>query len=310
MGLAQAGDTIKLAAWATTATSGISGKSFASDLTITSADPTHAAVFGSLSIQSSSGVHVDDVNITYVPTTATLSFSSAVQISASHGITITGGVIVGGPAVNGVPQNATLAQLDADVTGNVIGLPSARAMTIYASSDVTIHGTDISQFDRGVILQDATQTTLDDNNIHDLRRTAISGTGDNLTITNNNLHDAHPWRWGDTAGGGDHADFIALCYRQRPDPGRQQHRHHRQHHAPGRRRQHPGHVDGGQRHRRLHQCEPSAATPSSWATTRASCCGDVVGGTVANNDPGRAQPAASQSPLHHPAVGEGRQTSR
>ena len=205
LSMAQDGDVISLSAGSYGDVS-ISGKAFASDVTITSADPAHAAVITSLDIEASSGIHLNNLNVSYAPTTSTMSFSSAVMINGSHGITITGGVMVGGDALNGVAQTAT-AQ---DATGNVLGLPTGRGITIQNSANVNVSGTDISHFDRGVILVDATTTTLDGNNIHDLRRTAIAGTGNNLTIENNNLHDAHPWKFGDTAGQGDHADFIAL----------------------------------------------------------------------------------------------------
>jgi hypothetical protein len=202
---AQAGDVISLSAGSYGDVS-ISGKNFASDVTITSADPAHAAVLSSLDIEKSSGIHLDDVNVHFTPTAATMSWSAAVTINGSHGITITGGVMTGGPAVNGVAQTAT-AQ---DATGNVQGLPAGYAVSIASSSGVTVSGTDISQFDRGVILHKADTVTIQDNDIHDLRRTAIAGDGGNLTIEGNSLHDAHPWRWGETANGGDHADFIAL----------------------------------------------------------------------------------------------------
>ncbi|MGZ6015335.1 MAG: right-handed parallel beta-helix repeat-containing protein [Phenylobacterium sp.] len=202
---AHAGDVISLSAGNYGDVS-ISGKTFASDVTITSSDPAHAAVLRSLDIENSAGIHLNDINVAYTPTASTMSFSSAVMINNSHAITVTGGVMVGGNAVNGVAQTAT-AQ---DATGNVIGLPAGRAITIQNSANVNVSGTDISHFDRGIVLADATTTTLDGNDIHDLRRTAILGTGNNLTIENNNLHDAHPWRFGDPADGGDHADFIAL----------------------------------------------------------------------------------------------------
>jgi Ca2+-binding RTX toxin-like protein len=32
----------------------------------------------------------------------------------------------------------------------------------------------------------------------------------NTTIDSNHVHDSNPWRWGDTANNGDHADFLAL----------------------------------------------------------------------------------------------------
>jgi hypothetical protein len=202
---AHAGDVISLSAGNYGDVS-ISGKTFASDLTITSADPAHAAMIRSLDVENSAGIHLNNLNVNFTPTAATMSYTSAVTINGSHGITITGGVMTGGVALNGVAQTAT-AQ---DATGNVIGLATGRAITIQNSSGVKVSGTNISHFDRGVILVDSTATTLDGNNIHDLRRTAIAGTGNNLTIENNNLHDAHPWKFGDTASQGDHADFIAL----------------------------------------------------------------------------------------------------
>jgi Ca2+-binding RTX toxin-like protein len=205
LALAQGGDVIRLLAGVYGDVS-ISGKNFASDVTITSADPSHAAVLSSLNISSSSGIHLNGVNVAYTPTAATMSWSSAVMINASHGITITGGVMVGGDAVNGVAQTATAL----DRTGNVLGLPAGRAITIQNSSGVTVSGTDISHFDRGIELFKADTVTLNGNDIHDLRQTAILGGGSNLTIENNNLHDSHPWKLGDVASQGDHADFIAL----------------------------------------------------------------------------------------------------
>jgi Ca2+-binding RTX toxin-like protein len=202
--LAHAGDVISLS-FGNYGDVSISGKNFASDVTITSADPAHAAVVSSLSIVNSSGIHLDDVNVQFTPTAATVSWSAAVTIDRSHGITITGGVMTGGPAVNGVAQTATAY----DATGNVRGLPAGFGIAIKSSSGVTVSGTDISQFDRGVGLDKAETVTIQDNDIHDLRRTAIAGTGGNLTIEGNYLHDSRPWGWGGPTEL-DHGDFIAL----------------------------------------------------------------------------------------------------
>ena len=165
LSLAHAGDTISLAAGNYGDVS-ISNKNFSSDVIISSADPTHAAVFTSLSIESSSDIHLDHVNISYTPTASTMSWSSAVMVDSSHGITISGSVMTGGPAVNGVSQTSTTT----DYTDNVIGLWAGRAITVANSSAVTVSGSEILHFDRGLVLTDATSTTISGNNIHEDRK--------------------------------------------------------------------------------------------------------------------------------------------
>ena len=182
----------------------LTGKVFAESLTIKSADSNNPASFGSLTIKGSENIVVSGVNVDFVPTAATMSFSSAVLIDHSKGITFERGLIEGGPAVSGVAIDATTV----DSTGNVIGLPTGRGITIQGSSNVTITQSDISQFLRGIAIGDSEKITISDNEIHHLRKTAIVGGADDLVIEGNYLHSASPWKLG--TAGGDHADFIAL----------------------------------------------------------------------------------------------------
>ena len=69
---AHAGDTISLSAGDYGDVS-ILSKAFATDVTITSADPLHHAVFDSLSISRSSGIHVDGVDVHFTPDATTMS---------------------------------------------------------------------------------------------------------------------------------------------------------------------------------------------------------------------------------------------
>lgn len=203
LSVARGGDMIRLASGNYGDVS-ISGKIFASDVTITSKDPAHAATFNTLTVKGSSNIDFVGVDVEFKPTMATVSFSSAVMIDGSKGIEFTGGTVHGGPSVNGVAATSTTG----DATGNVLGQPTGRGFTIQNSSDVTIEHTDLSAFDRGIVLVTSNGVNITHNEIHDLRRSGIVGAANDLKIEDNHMSSAHPWRWGQTNG--DHADFIAL----------------------------------------------------------------------------------------------------
>lgn len=182
----------------------INSKVFSSDITITSVDEGNPAVFHSLSVRGSENIVIQNIDVNFTATASTASFSSAVMVDKSSGITFLDGNIKGSAAITGVSANAT--QLDA--SGNVIGYPAGRGMTIQNSSDVTVQGSDISNLHRGVIVTNSGGVEIKGNEIHHLRASAIVGGGDDLVIEGNYLHSANPWRIGEP--GGDHADFIAL----------------------------------------------------------------------------------------------------
>lgn len=203
MSVARPGDTILLG-------SGnygdvlISSKSFSDSITIKSMDADNPAVFHSLNIKASTGIDFQGVVVDFTPTASTLSFSSAVNIEKSSDISFSDGLIKGGPAINGVPMTATAL----DSTGNVIGLPTGRGITIIGSSKVAVENTEITSLHRGIVLNNASDVVIRGNEIHDLRGSGIVGGGSQITIDNNDFSSSHPWRWGQS--GGDHADFIAL----------------------------------------------------------------------------------------------------
>lgn len=199
---AHAGDTILLAG-GSYGDFAISNLSFSSQVTIESADPTNPAVFSTISMNGAHGLTFENIEVHFVPNATTVAWDSAVKITNSSDITIVHSNLVGGLAVNGVPQSATTL----DSTQDVIGMPAARAITVSHSSNVQILNDEISTFDRGIVLDDVTGMNISGNEIHDLRRTPIDG-GDvsKSLIENNYIHDINPWHW----GSGDHADFIHI----------------------------------------------------------------------------------------------------
>jgi hypothetical protein len=198
----KAGDTIQLNA-GNYGDLTVLNRSFATDLTIKSADASHPAVFNTLTVTNSSGIDFVNLNVNMTATSTTTTASSAVRLNNSSNIEFEGGSVKAGLAINGVAPTATAL----DSTGNVIGMPTGRGFTIINSSHVTIDHTDISQVFHGMVLADSHDLSITNNNIHNVRTSPISG-GDvsNVVIDGNHLSDSNPFRWGSV----DHADFIHL----------------------------------------------------------------------------------------------------
>ncbi len=201
---ARPGDTVALSGAFQDVT--ISGRSFSPALNIACADPAHPATVRSLVIKEVAGLHMSCVSVAFTPDEKTVSFSSAVSIEKSSDISLTGMKIVGGPAVSGVPEEAPAT----DKTGNVIGRPTGRGMTISYSHDVTLSDSEVAFFHRGLVLVTVEKVTVRHNDFHDRRTTAISGA--NLTdvvIDRNMIRASLPWRFAQTPVG-DHADCLAF----------------------------------------------------------------------------------------------------
>lgn len=199
---AKAGDTIKLAP-GNYGDVDIRSKIFASDVTIKSLDANNPAEFRSLFVYKSAGINFDDIDVNFTPTATTTTATSAVRITSSQDISFTNGDVQGGPAITGVLQTAD----DTDATGNVIGLPTARAINLEWSTDIRVQGNDVSGFHKGIVLYQSSRVEIRDNEIQDVRTGTISGSQVNdLIIDGNTLSSSHPWNW----GAGDHADFIHL----------------------------------------------------------------------------------------------------
>jgi Ca2+-binding RTX toxin-like protein len=181
----------------------ISG-SFSSDVTITSQNATSPAIFHTLTLNSSSHLKLDSLDINATPTTATYTWSPAVAINDSSYITFAHSTVTGGAAVSGVSQSAAAT----DFTGNVIGMPTGYGVTVTTSNNVKVDAVEVSQFYKGVVLYKSDYVTVSNSDIHDTRTTSIvAGGGNHITIDSNHLHDVNPWKFGPT---GDHADYLAM----------------------------------------------------------------------------------------------------
>ncbi len=173
-----------------------------SPVTIKSADASKPAVFSSIKFSSSKNLWLDGVNVQFKPSASTMSWSSGLEILGSTNIKVSNSDLVGGLAVNGVPESAT----SLDNTGNVIGRPVARGVSIRNSTGVQIVDSEIKTFFKGIVLDNSSGVTISNNDIHGLRGSPVSGSDvSNVVVTNNHLHDSNPWRY---LTGGDHGDFV------------------------------------------------------------------------------------------------------
>jgi Ca2+-binding RTX toxin-like protein len=199
---AQAGDTISLAAGDYGDVS-IYGKNFASDVTITS-QTAGAAVFHSVKLDNSSHIDLDGITVNYTATAATATYTSAVEFNASSYITLTHSTITGGDAITGVAQSAS----STDDSGNVIGLPTGRGITVGVSNHVTINDVDVAHVYKGIVIATSDYVSVTNSEVHDTRTTPIvAGGGNHITIDSNHLYNVNPWHFGAT---GDHADYLAM----------------------------------------------------------------------------------------------------
>jgi len=205
LNVAQSGDVIQMAA-GDYGDVAIKSKNFAQDITITSADPLHAASFHTLNVTSSSGIDFQGIDVHMTPTAATLSFSAALGISNSSNISFIGGSVTGGHAITGVLPTATKL----DGSGNVIGMDTGTGVSIGGSSHVLIQNVEISHLKKGVATSFGSDVTIQGNYIHDVRTSTLDAAGvDGLKIDSNRMSDSHPWN-PNNDGSGDHADFIHI----------------------------------------------------------------------------------------------------
>lgn len=169
--------------------------------------------FASLALIAVKNIKFDDTTIAFSPSPTSTSQSQAIRIASSQDVAITNARITGGLSINGVPNDATVL----DSTGNVLGLPVGQAINISFSNGVTISGSDISLFHKGVVMAGSSNILIADNEIHDLRTTPISGSViANLTITGNHTYNSNPWNYGGT---GDHGDRIHIWTDKTPITG-------------------------------------------------------------------------------------------
>lgn len=178
---------------------------FATPLILLSADPDKPARFRSLTISSSSGVTVKDVQIRFTADAATQGHTPALEVRGSDRVVLDGLDIKGSPAVAGIAEDADPSAPRNTV--NVIGRPTGRGVSILNSSQVTVERSEISEHLHGIVVATSKDIVIRGNTLHHMRKSFILGTGERLTIDANYMHSPHPWKYG---GPGDHGDFIAL----------------------------------------------------------------------------------------------------
>ncbi len=160
--------------------------------------------FNSIALVGVKGLTFDDSTVNLPPTMTSNAGTQAIRVSNSSNIAITDAKITGGLAINGVAQDATIL----DASRNVIGLPAGVGIYVAFSKGVTISGSDISLFNKGILMAGSSEVNIANNEIHDLRTTPISGSVTaNLTITGNHTYNSTPWSYG---GAGDHGDRIHI----------------------------------------------------------------------------------------------------
>lgn len=176
---AAGGDVIKLAAGDYGKIS-LSGLHFASDVTVTSADPAQAAVLAGLKVTNSSGLKFDTIEFALNPADKyfpiTVSGSSDVHFSALN----VHGLIDGDSSIE------------------------AMAMMIRGSSNVGVTGSRFEELHHAVNFLDSDHVTISGNSFETIRSDGVRGGGtSDLIITNNYFTDFHPV-------GADHPDAIQL----------------------------------------------------------------------------------------------------
>src|SRR6185312_7111513 len=204
MSQAHGGDTILLAGGNYGDVS-VGSLNYSSNVTIQSASQSNPAVFDTFHLTNCQNITVTNVDVHLVPTATSVNWQAAVGIYSCNNVTFSNSTITGGPAINGVPQTATVL----DATDNVIGLPTGQGFSVTGSTGVTLTNNSISALDKGVNLSDSSGITISDSQFFNTRHGAVGGSNvSNLAITNNNISDSNPWAWGTSYG--DHGDFIHL----------------------------------------------------------------------------------------------------
>jgi hypothetical protein len=165
-----------------------------------------SARFRTLVLSECTDVELRGVVIDFTPDEASVSSTSALRVSSSKGVTISGGKISGGLAVAGVSQD--VLPTDPRPGDAILGLPIGRGLTIENSAEVRVRGLEISNFHKGVVLSNVAGLAIVGNDVHDVRTsTIVGGNVSTALIAENRLTKARPWKFG---GSGDHGDFIHL----------------------------------------------------------------------------------------------------
>jgi Ca2+-binding RTX toxin-like protein len=174
--VAHAGDTIQLAAGNYAAS--LENFHFATDVTITSLDPAHAAVMTSLFVKGVNGLTFQGLDFTVSGATS----NNAAIVESSQDVHF-----------NDVYVHGTLNNDPSTDGGGIL---------LRGSSDVSVTNSTFEQLYWGVAHVNSSNVTVSNSDFHDLRMDGVRGGGSsNVTIAGNRFHDFSP-------NAGDHGDAI------------------------------------------------------------------------------------------------------
>lgn len=200
---AEDGDTIQLAAGDYGAVT-LSGKTFSSGLTITSADPDNRAVLtDELLLQHTSNVTVTGIDVT----PAQLGDSARdnwVTLRNCEDVTVSDMVITG--YVPGDAEGLDSEDPNATRLVAISGEPYACGMYITNSTGTVVQGVEIADVRVALTIGDSTDTLVNEIFVHDDREGINLFDVTELTIQNSEFYNLDPWL--PSSGNGDHGDFI------------------------------------------------------------------------------------------------------
>ncbi|WP_193143370.1 right-handed parallel beta-helix repeat-containing protein [Meridianimarinicoccus sp. MJW13] len=199
------GDRIELAGGDYAISVNLTGRDFATGLTIASADPNDRAVLtDSLLIENCSGITFEGIDLQAATLAPNYSWSR-VQLRNSSDITLRDMTIEGHipDTIEGTDPDSVAATRDIPLTGygyefgvlarNVDGL--------------VMEGVELADLRVGLRLNGATNVTIDDLDLHHTREGVNFNDVTNMVIENSYFHDLNPW-YDPDGKFGDHPDMI------------------------------------------------------------------------------------------------------
>lgn len=149
---------------------------FASNITITSADPDKPAVFNHMDIHGGKNITVDNVVMDYTFIEGEPDWFRPFEVNNSENVNITNTVFDGVQVLDGVASE--------DGFGHGYGL------SVRFSSDVVVEGNEFFGFGRGAIFSESDGIVVSDNDIHSMRSDGLNfAQVQDVLIEDNHIHD-------------------------------------------------------------------------------------------------------------------------
>lgn len=186
----------------------LSGKAFASGVTIAAQSKSAPPVFDSMQMMNCKNITLDGVKFNFVPNMSTMEWTAALEVRNSSGIGVINSTFTGGNAIAGSPTAVS--------NQGIQGWPVGRGMSFTTCANLNIVNNKMTGFTHSIRFIDVDGAQVNNNDMSGFRKVPIGGADiDNFTVNGNYLHDAKPWNYGKN---GDHGDFIHFWTRpNQPD---------------------------------------------------------------------------------------------